>query len=653
MTVSTSGRARVDAGRAAHAGRRVRRRRAPSALLADAALLAGRRGARGRADRRRSRTSPTRTRRCSRWRSSPAPSSGTPSWSGVLRGILEEDGPAARAAARRRRRVRGARRHARRAPGDAARSLLDDTPGTGVPVAEVRAELLARGRRRPGRGRAGGRRVGGRRGHRRDAAGRTATRLLRIAATDLTSADPLSRLPGVAAALADLAGAALEAALALARADLDDHGLGVRLAVIGMGKCGGRELNYVSDVDVIYVAEPVDGVDEAEALRRGARLAAGLARVCSTPSGEPALWPVDAALRPEGKDGPLVRTIASHKAYYERWAKTWEFQALLKARPLAGDRGARARVRRDDAAVRVERRDARALRRGLAGDAPAGRGERARRGGRPAAQARGRRPAGRRVHGAAAAAGARARGRVDPQPEHADRARRAGRGRLRRARRTRRSSPSATASCACWSTGSSSTGCAARTSCRPPSRTCAGSPARSACGPRAPTGCSSAGVPTRREVRGLHEELFYRPLLPATAQLSTAEASLAPGGRQGPARGHRLPRPGGRHAPHRGADRGGVAARVDPAPAAARDARLVRGRRRPRRRPAGVPPAVRRAGHHALVPQAAPRLGHGGPPARAGAVDVPLRRGRARRGRRSPSRGWPTTPTSCRARSSG
>ena len=49
----------------------------------------------------------------------------------------------------------------------------------------------------------------------------------------------------------------------------DDHGRGVRLAVIGMGKCGGRELNYVSDVDVIYVAEPVDGVDEAEALAVG------------------------------------------------------------------------------------------------------------------------------------------------------------------------------------------------------------------------------------------------------------------------------------------------------------------------------------------------------------------------------------------------
>ena len=52
---------------------------------------------------------------------------------------------------------------------------------------------------------------------------------------------------------------------------------------------------------------------------------------------EPPLWEVDAALRPEGKQGALVRSLASHLAYYDRWAKSWEFQALLKARPLAGD----------------------------------------------------------------------------------------------------------------------------------------------------------------------------------------------------------------------------------------------------------------------------------------------------------------------------
>nr|BFF21464.1 bifunctional [glutamine synthetase] adenylyltransferase/[glutamine synthetase]-adenylyl-L-tyrosine phosphorylase [Promicromonospora thailandica] len=129
----------------------------------------------------------------------------------------------------------------------------------------------------------------------------------------------------------------------MARSEEEDHGAGVRLAVLGMGKTGGRELNYISDVDVIYVAEPAtlpDGsaaCEEDDALRVAARLAGRLAQVCSGASAEPALWQVDAALRPEGKQGPLVRTLASHLAYYERWAVTWEFQALLKARPVAGD----------------------------------------------------------------------------------------------------------------------------------------------------------------------------------------------------------------------------------------------------------------------------------------------------------------------------
>jgi glutamate-ammonia-ligase adenylyltransferase len=213
--------------------------------------------------------------------------------------------------------------------------LADDAAATGVPAGAVRAELLEAVGADP----AASVPVASASGAAAVDAMRRAyqRRLLRISASDLTSVDPLSRLPGIAAALADLAAAALEASLAIARADLDDHGAGVRIAVIGMGKCGGRELNYVSDVDVIYVAEPVDGVAEADALAVAARLAAGLARACSTASGEPALWPVDAALRPEGKNGPLVRTLASHRAYYERWAKTWEFQALLKARHLAGD----------------------------------------------------------------------------------------------------------------------------------------------------------------------------------------------------------------------------------------------------------------------------------------------------------------------------
>jgi glutamate-ammonia-ligase adenylyltransferase len=111
-----------------------------------------------------------------------------------------------------------------------------------------------------------------------------------------------------------------------------------RLAIIAMGKCGGRELNYVSDVDVIFVAEPLEGGDEEAALRTATRLASGVLRACGEATAEGSLWQVDAALRPEGKQGALVRTLASHIGYYERWAKTWEFQALLKARPAAGDR---------------------------------------------------------------------------------------------------------------------------------------------------------------------------------------------------------------------------------------------------------------------------------------------------------------------------
>ncbi|ACY98647.1 MULTISPECIES: bifunctional [glutamine synthetase] adenylyltransferase/[glutamine synthetase]-adenylyl-L-tyrosine phosphorylase [Thermomonospora] len=157
--------------------------------------------------------------------------------------------------------------------------------------------------------------------------------LLHLAGRDLTGVLDVGE---VAAELADLASAALEAGLAVARTEVPEAD-SCRLAVIGMGKCGGRELNYVSDVDVIFVAEPRPGHDETEALRAASRLASGLMRACSASTPEGALWEVDAALRPEGKAGPLVRTLASHRAYYERWAKTWEFQALLKARPVAGD----------------------------------------------------------------------------------------------------------------------------------------------------------------------------------------------------------------------------------------------------------------------------------------------------------------------------
>ncbi|GAA1817618.1 bifunctional [glutamine synthetase] adenylyltransferase/[glutamine synthetase]-adenylyl-L-tyrosine phosphorylase [Luedemannella flava] len=145
--------------------------------------------------------------------------------------------------------------------------------------------------------------------------------VLRIAGADLTGAADLEQSM---ARLSTLADATLRAAYLLAVSERG--GRAPRLAVVTMGKCGGRELNYVSDVDVIFV---VAGDDDLSA---GQAIASRLMVICGQVA-----WQVDANLRPEGSRGPLVRTLASHVAYYKRWARTWEFQALLKARPAAGD----------------------------------------------------------------------------------------------------------------------------------------------------------------------------------------------------------------------------------------------------------------------------------------------------------------------------
>jgi glutamate-ammonia-ligase adenylyltransferase len=158
--------------------------------------------------------------------------------------------------------------------------------------------------------------------------------LLRLAARDLSHD---LGVDDAAAELSELAAGTLDAALAVARQRVGPDAALARLAVVAMGKCGAHELNYVSDVDVIFAHAPVDGADDNAALRAATHLASHLIRICSDHTGEGTIWPVDAALRPEGKSGPLVRTLASHRGYYERWAKTWEFQALLKARPVAGD----------------------------------------------------------------------------------------------------------------------------------------------------------------------------------------------------------------------------------------------------------------------------------------------------------------------------
>src|SRR5829696_8209140 len=159
--------------------------------------------------------------------------------------------------------------------------------------------------------------------------------LLRVAVRDLAGQVPVEQ---VAAELSDLADACLAAALAVAAAESGYDPAPMRLAILGMGKLGGHELNYVSDIDVLFCHEPVPGAEAEAAARAAERLARGLIRGLSAVTAEGTCFEVDANLRPEGRNGPLSRTLGSYRAYWDRWAQPWERQALIKVRPVAGDR---------------------------------------------------------------------------------------------------------------------------------------------------------------------------------------------------------------------------------------------------------------------------------------------------------------------------
>lgn len=138
--------------------------------------------------------------------------------------------------------------------------------------------------------------------------------LLRVAALDLAGERTLA---ATSAALSGMARDVLAHALDAAARD------GERIALVGMGKLGGNELNYASDVDILLVGE-----GEPDALERVGRAILDVAGHC---------FRVDADLRPEGRDGPLVRTVSGFASYWQRWAEPWERQALLRAAPVAGD----------------------------------------------------------------------------------------------------------------------------------------------------------------------------------------------------------------------------------------------------------------------------------------------------------------------------
>ena len=100
--------------------------------------------------------------------------------------------------------------------------------------------------------------------------------------------------------------------------------------------CWAGSTGYASDADVMFVHDPLPGVDEKDATDAAMAVAQGLRKMLSAPSDDPPLE-IDADLRPEGRNGPLVRSFAAYRAYYEKWSAVWEAQALLRANASIGD----------------------------------------------------------------------------------------------------------------------------------------------------------------------------------------------------------------------------------------------------------------------------------------------------------------------------
>ncbi len=157
--------------------------------------------------------------------------------------------------------------------------------------------------------------------------------MLRVACADLLGLlDP----PAVCGALSSVWVAVLQATLRSVERALGERTPPARIAVIGMGRLGGAELGYGSDADVMFVCEPVEGAADHEAVKYATTVAETVRRRLGQPSPDPALV-VDADLRPEGRQGALVRTLNSYRSYYARWSEAWEAQALLRATLVAGD----------------------------------------------------------------------------------------------------------------------------------------------------------------------------------------------------------------------------------------------------------------------------------------------------------------------------
>ena len=184
--------------------------------------------------------------------------------------------------------------------------------------------------------------------------------IVRIAARDLNG---LAALEEVMAELSDLASSTLQVAYEVCRACLiKEHGLPLftgegdatheaEMTVIGMGKLGGRELNFSSDIDIIYFHDAnqgeTTGVESGSGAKRGVislhaffnKLGELVSKALSQVTEDGFVFRVDVGLRPEGKSGDMAVSLRSAELYYESWGQSWERTAMLKARPVAGSLG--------------------------------------------------------------------------------------------------------------------------------------------------------------------------------------------------------------------------------------------------------------------------------------------------------------------------
>ncbi len=182
--------------------------------------------------------------------------------------------------------------------------------------------------------------------------------LLRISTREASDAlVPLENVSEALGELSDLAEVLLAAALAHVDAELEvstgpaiwraagGEEVRLRFTVLGLGKLGGEELNYSSDVDLIYVhespptgAEPLrDGPGDLAPAEYFRRLAVRFGKLVEANTEDGFLERVDLDLRPEGSQGAIVSSSRALADYYDGWAATWEKAAFMKARPVAGD----------------------------------------------------------------------------------------------------------------------------------------------------------------------------------------------------------------------------------------------------------------------------------------------------------------------------